>query len=164
MSDLSDLNFDASVEPEITSNFAPVPAGEYEMIATTSERKASKSTPGNSYLAITFEIISGGEHSGRLIFENYAMWCANPDIARGQFAMVCRACGLAKVGSSEELHNIPFIGRLSVKKETYLGEEQLKNRLKSARPKESVVKKASKSPAAASNGAPASAQPVPWNR
>ena len=108
------LNFNASlVEP--ARDYEPIPAGQYEAVATESEMLPTKSGTG-SYLKITFEIVSG-EYKGRKLWARLNL--ANPsktavEIAQKELSAICRAVGVLVPKDSSELHNIPLMVRVAV--------------------------------------------------
>ena len=119
MADLGfgDSGFDA-MAPENQRQNSVVPAGEYPMICTESERKQTNSGDG-SYLKCKFQIVSG-EFQNRVIFKNFNLWLPPSKeqalaIARGEFSEFCRAVGVANPKDSSELHTKRFIGKVKVR-------------------------------------------------
>ena len=106
--------FDArTVEPN-DGDFTPIPEGWYTVRITHTEQKTNKGGTG-SHLAITFEVI-GGEHEGRRVRDLLNLDNPNPNtvnIARGQLSAICRAIGVMTPDSSEDLHGIPLIVRVT---------------------------------------------------
>lgn len=105
-----DLNgFDASQVPE-QQEFSALPAGQYVVIATASEEKATKSGSG-SYLQITFEVLDGPFKArklwARLNLNNQNKTAV--EIAQRELGAICRAVGVIKPTRSEELHNKPLM-------------------------------------------------------
>ncbi len=106
--------FDASQVQE-PQDYSAIPAGQYAVIATASEEKATKSGNG-SYLQITFEVLDGP-------FKSRKLWSRlnlrNPnqtavDIAQRELGAICRAVGVIKPTRSEELHNKPLMVEVDV--------------------------------------------------
>ena len=152
MADLS--GFDANqVEP--TSNFDPIPAGKYVAVITDSEMKANKAGTG-SLLQLTFQVTEG-EYANRLLWPRLNLDHPNAtavQIARADLSAICRAVGVLAPQDSVELHNLPLVIHVRVKKRTDTGE--LVNEIKGYTKKE----KAQPAPAAA----PATDATPPWKR
>lgn len=153
---MADLRgFDAEkVEPNV--GFDPIPAGSYMAIITASEMKATKSNDGN-YLELTFEIVAG-EYKGRNLWDRLNI--DNPNekavkIARGQLSAVCRAVGVMQPKDSIELHNLPLVVGVKLKKRTDTGE--MTNEIKSYGNKGAVV-------APEHQAQQATTQKAPWLR
>lgn len=106
--------FDArTVEPN-DGDFTPIPEGWYVASICHSEQKANKSGTG-SHLALTFEVEAGG-HAGRRVRDQLNLDNPNPttvNIARGQLSAICRAIGVMTPDSSEDLHGIPMMIRVT---------------------------------------------------
>jgi len=121
---MANLNgFDANqVEP---TSFDPLPAGKYLACITESEMKATKKGAGQ-FLNLTFEIIEG-EYKGRKVWARLNLKNPNPQaeqIARGQLSAVCRAVGVMTPRDSVELHNLPLVVTVKVKKREDTGDLQ----------------------------------------
>ena len=135
---MANLNgFDANqVEP--TTSFEPIPAGKYLAAITESEMKPTKSGSG-SYLQLTFTIVEG-EHKNRVLWARLNL--NNPNatavkIARGELSAICRAVGVLQPKDSVELHNIPLLVTVKVKKREDTGE--LTNEIKGYEPKSAAA-------------------------
>lgn len=122
-------NFDANkVEP--TADFDPIPAGQYVAVITDSQMKPTKNGTGE-YLEMTFQVIDG-DYKNRLL---WARLCLNhakditAKIARGHLAAICKAVGVLTPRDSAELHNLPLVVKVTLKKRTDTGE--LTNEIKS---------------------------------
>ena len=120
---MANLNgFDAStVDPNFV--FEPIPPGKYVAVITASEMKANKKGTGQ-YLELTFQIIEG-EHKGRNLWTRLNL--DNPDplavkIARAELSAICRAVGVLAPKDSVELHNLPMVVTVGVKKRDDNGE------------------------------------------
>ena len=152
---MANLNgFNAS-EVEPTSSFEPIPAGKYLAAITESEMKPTKNGSG-SYLQMTFTIIEGE-------FKNRVLWARlnlnNPNatavkIARSELSAICHAVGVLQPRDSVELHNIPLLITVKVKKREDTGE--LTNEIKGYEPKAAA--------AGQPQQAPASDTTPPWKR
>lgn len=67
--DLFNLNL-TEVE-ENDSDYGPMPAGDYEMVAAGWESKNSKTT-GHKMLSVTYEVV-GPKYAGRKVWENFML-------------------------------------------------------------------------------------------
>ena len=109
-------NFNAN-EVEPTSSFEPIPAGKYLAAISDSESKATKSGSGR-YLQLTFTIIEG-EYKNRVLWTRLNL--ENPNatavkIARAELSAICRAVGVMTPRDSAELHNLPLLIGVILKK------------------------------------------------
>ena len=150
---MANLNgFDArEVEPQAA--LEPIPAGKYLAIITNSEMKATKNGDG-SFLELVFQVIEG-EYKGRKLWDRLNLDNTNPtavQIARSQLSALCRATGVMTPRDSVELHNLPLIAVVAVKRRDDNGE--LANEIKGYAKKESAAGQ----PQQATSGA------APWKR
>ena len=109
------------VDPAV--DFEAIPAGKYLAVITDSEMKATKSGNG-SYLELAFEVIEG-EYKGRNLWARLNL--DNPNqlavqIARGELSAICRAVGVLQPKDSLELHNLPILITVKLKKRTDTGD------------------------------------------
>ena len=110
------IDFDVtSYEPQIKSSFEPLPPGDYQAIISDSAIKATKAGTGE-YIELTMQI-TDGQHSGRRIWERLNI--SNPnkvaeEIARSQLNGLRAALGIAKLESTEQLHDTPFVLSLDI--------------------------------------------------
>ena len=145
--------FDANqVDPAVA--YAPVPAGDYVAVMTESEMKPTKSGTGE-YLQCTFQIIEG-QHQGRNVWARLNLKNPNAEatrIARAELSAICHAVGVMTPKDSLELHNLPLVVKVSVKKREDNG--ALTNEIKG------YEKRSAGAPAPA--GAATSGQ-APWQR
>ena len=132
---MADLNgFDAhNVDP--AADFEPIPAGRYLAAISESETKPTKAGTGH-YLQLTFEILDG-EYKGRLLWARLNM--DNPNavavkIAKAELSAICRAVGVMQPRDSVELHNLPLIVNVRLKRRDDTGE--LANEIKGYAPRE----------------------------
>jgi hypothetical protein len=126
---MANLNgFDArTVEP--TADFEPIPAGKYLAAITASEMKATKKGDG-SYLQLEFTVLDGdppgrSEYKGRKVWDRLCINHPNDltqKIARGNLSAICRAVGVMQPGDSVELHNLPLVITVKLKKREDTGE------------------------------------------
>lgn len=120
MADMQGFNAN-EVEPAVA--FEAIPAGKYMAAITESEMKATKDGSG-SYLQLTFTILEG-EYKGRSLWARLNL--DNPNqtavkIARGELSAICRAVGVMTPQDSCDLHNIPLLITVKVKKRDDNGE------------------------------------------
>ncbi|KAA1258310.1 hypothetical protein LF1_08260 [Rubripirellula obstinata] len=146
--------FDANqVEP--ANDMEPIPDGKYVAVITDSEMKPTKSGTG-SYLQLTFSIIEG-PHSNRLLWVRLNLDNPNAtavEIARRELSAICRAVGVLVPSDSTDLHNLPCVIGVKLKRRNDTGE--LQNEVKGYFKKDAVAE-----PKPASEVADNSA---PWKR
>jgi hypothetical protein len=150
---MADLNgFDArTVEPN--AEFEPLPAGKYLAAITESELKPTKNGSGK-YLQLTFTVIEG-EYKNRILWARLNLDNTNQTavkIARSELSAVCRAVGVMAPKDSLELHDLPLVITVKLKKRQDTGE--LTNEIKGYARKESAQSPAPQ----AANSTP------PWRR
>jgi hypothetical protein len=156
MADLNGFNA-ADVEPD--AGYSPVPPNKYLTIITDSQMKPTKSGNGQ-YLELEFEIIEG-DYKGRHLWARLNL--DNPNatavkIARGQLSALCRSISVLTPRDSCELHNLPLLITVAVKrnKET----DTLTNEIRAFEPRNAS---SAKSPP--TNGSrPAAGVTPPWKR
>jgi len=144
---MANLNgFDArTVEP--TADFEPIPAGKYIAAITESEMKPTKSGSG-SYLQLSFTILEG-EHKNRVLWARLNL--NNPNatavkIARSELSAICHAVGVLSPQDSVELHNLPLLITVKLKKRDDTGE--LTNEIKGYAKKEAATGQPQQAPVA----------------
>lgn len=152
---MANLNgFNASqVEP--SRDFEPIPADRYLAVITESEMRPTKSG-GGRYLQLTFEILDG-PYKGRRVWSRLNLHNPNPvteQIARQELSAVCRAVGVMQPGDSVELHNVPLVITVRLRKRDDTGE--MTNEVRGYARREAAP--GSAQPAQADNPAP------PWRR
>jgi hypothetical protein len=109
---MADLGgFDASkIEPQ--GDYTPLPAGEYRVVITKSEKKPTKKGNG-SFLELELQVVDG-QHKGRTVRDRLNIWNPNQqaaEIASRQLSAICHATGVMQPRASEQLHGIPiFVG------------------------------------------------------
>lgn len=110
-----------NVEP--INNTEPLPAGKYVAVITESEMKPTKNG-GGSYLQLTFTIIEGE-------YKNHVLWARlnlnNPNvtavkIARAELSAICHAVGVMQPRDSIELHNLPLVINVKLRRREDTGE------------------------------------------
>ncbi|MBI1900548.1 MAG: DUF669 domain-containing protein [Planctomycetia bacterium] len=149
---MADLQgFDANqVEP--AGDFEPIPAGKYLAVITESEMKDNNAGNG-SYLQLTFQV-QDGPYKNRLLWTRLNLDHPNAiavEIARAELSAICRAVGVLAPKDSVELHNLPLVIRVRLKKRKDTGE--LTNEVKGYSKKEAPALAA-----AGANNTP------PWKR
>jgi len=147
---MADLcGFDANtVEPN--AEFEPIPAGKYPTVITASEVKPTKSNSG-AYLQLTFEIIDG-QFKGRHVWARLNLHNANETavkIARAELSAVCRAVGVMAPKDSVELHNLPLVITVGLKRRN--DTQELQNVIKGYAKRETTF---AQPPQAATSAAP----------
>jgi len=154
---MANLNGFNATEVEPTTSFEPLPAGKYLAAITESEMKPTKSGSG-SYLQLTFTILEG-EYKNRVLWARLNL--NNPNatavkIARSELSAICHAVGVMQPRDSVDLHNLPLVITVKLKKRDDTGE--LTNEIKGYARKD----------AAAANGqqpqAPVADNTPPWKR
>ena len=134
---MPNLNGFNANEVEPTTSFEPLPAGKYLAAITESEMKPTKSGAG-SYLQLTFTILEG-EYKNRILWDRLNL--NNPNatavkIARSELSAICHAIGVMQPRDSVELHNLPLVITVKVKKREDTGE--LTNEIKGYASKDAV--------------------------
>ncbi|MEZ4651965.1 MAG: DUF669 domain-containing protein [Candidatus Eisenbacteria bacterium] len=148
MADLAGFNAN-EVEP--ASEWEPVPAGQYVAVITASEMKATKAGTGR-YLELTLQIVDGA-YQGRLLWSRINLENPNAtavEMGRAELSAVCRAVGVMTPRDSAELHDIPMLVTVKVKKRDDTGD--FTNEIRGYAPKASAV------PATPTSGG------APWKR
>lgn len=152
MANLND--FDANnVDPNV--GFDPLPAGKYLAAITASEMKATKDNSG-SYLQLEFTILEG-KYQDRKVWDRLCLNHSNATavkIARGNLSAICRAVGVMQPRDSVELHNLPLMINVTLKKRSDNGE--LTNEVKGYQARQNAAPAAA--PAAVDDTTP------PWQR
>ncbi len=157
---MANLNgFDATqVEPN--ASFDPVPAGKYLAAITESEMKPTKNGKGQ-YLQLTFTLLEG-DFKGRVLWARLNLHNENATavkIARAELSAVCHAVGVMQPRDSVELHNIPLLITVKLKKREDLPGGELTNEIKGFEPKS-----AAPSAGAKPQQAPVASATPPWKR
>ena len=152
---MATMNFDANdVEPR--KAFDPIPAGKYVCVITESEEKETKKGDG-SYLQLTVQVIEG-EYENRKLWDRLNLNNPNDQavaIARSTLSAICRATGVMMLTDSAQLHDIPFVAKISQVKNKESGE--MTNEIKGYEPKSGAT------PATKPAQPPAASTP-PWKK
>ena len=151
---MANLNGFNATEVEPTTSFEPLPAGKYLAAITESEMKPTKSGAG-SYLQMTLTILEG-EYKNRVLWARLNL--NNPNatavkIARSELSAICHAVGVMQPRDSVDLHNLPLVITVKVKKREDTGE--LTNEIKGYERKE---------PTGQTQQAPVTDNTPPWKR
>jgi hypothetical protein len=151
---MANLNgFDATtVEP--VNDFDPIPAGKYLAVITASQFKENKNKTGQ-YLELTFQILEG-DYKNRLLWARLCLSHPNQTtakFARGYLAAICQAVGVLTPQDSAELHNLPLVINVAVKKRNDNG--QLCNEIRGFSKRE---------PTGAAAAASGKSSIAPWRR
>ena len=110
------LNFNAN-EVEPNTPFEVIPAGKYNAVIVESEMKATRAGTGR-YLKLVFEI-TDGEYAGRKLFASINLENPNQDavrIGRAELSAVCHAVNVLDLQDTVQLHNLPMVITVRVKK------------------------------------------------
>lgn len=102
---------------------SPLPAGEYRCGIVKSEWKDTANGKGK-YLEFTFQILEG-DQQGRMVWSRLNLQNQNGQavqIARSELSAICRAVGKMQVRDTAEMHDIPLMVSVSVKKREDNGE------------------------------------------
>jgi len=111
------LEFNADDVEVVDEDFSPLPSGEYPVIVEESEFRDTKAGDGH-YLFLQLSIIDG-HGKNRKLFDRLNLDNPNPqavEISKKQLASLCRAAGKQKITDSSELHDIPVIARVEIRK------------------------------------------------
>ena len=148
--------FDAT-NIDTSSQFDAIPAGDYEAMVTGSAMKSTRDGTGQ-YLELTVEIQSG-QFQGRRLWDRLNLQNRNPkavEIAQKQLAQLCHAINVLQVQSPEQLHNRPFIVKVTAKNDPERG---MTNEIKGYKAKGAAQQAA---PFQAPRAAAPAAAPLPW--
>jgi len=152
---MATLNFDATtVQP---SSYEPLPNGDYNVIAIDSEWQQTKSGNGR-FVKMVFQVIDG-QYSGRQLFFRFNLENQNQDaarIAREQLSAMCHAVNVLKPNDTCELHNLPLVVHVTIRKNEQTGE--FTNEIKGFKPKGSAVAAAAAPASSATDNVP------PWKK
>lgn len=113
---MAQFQFKASEAPASTMpTRGPLPAGQYEVIISNSDIKATKAGDGE-YIELEMQV-TDGEHSGRRLWERLNI--SNPnkkaeDIAKAALGELCVACGIDDMTDTEQLHDIPLLAVVEI--------------------------------------------------
>jgi hypothetical protein len=130
--DLSELGLDGfNAEEYESADYTALPAGVYPVIVTEAKWCQTKDQSGK-YLKLTLEVIDG-DHKNRKLWANINLVNKSAqavDIAKRQFADICKAVGVLRPKNLGEIQNKPFAARVTVR--DYNGDKH--NEVKSFKP------------------------------
>ena len=154
---MANLNGFNANDVEPNTAFEPIPAGKYLAAITASETKRNKANNG-SYLELTLSILEG-DFKGRVLWTRLNL--DNPNatavkIARGDLSAICRAVNVMQPKDSTDLHNLPLVVKVKLKKRA--DNDELTNEIKGFEPKQSPET------SNATSQKPVSDCPAPWKR
>ena len=155
---MADLNSYYSPDDEPNVGFDPLPIGKYLCVITNSVMKPTRNGAGE-YLELELEVIEGPFKS-RKIWDRLTLKHTNEmtvKIARGAFRQIRDATGVASPLNSIELHNLPMVVVVGLKKRNDTGE--LTNVVKGYERTGDAGVLASTAPSPSLNGSAA-----PWKR
>jgi hypothetical protein len=112
---MAELNFDANVVEPVGS-FDVLPVGDYLVIISASEKKATKDNDGE-YVQFTYDVIEG-EYKGRKVFDRLNLINKNPTaqkIAQGSLSAICHVTGVMHPKMTEELHGKPLMIKVGIR-------------------------------------------------
>ena len=132
------LNFDSTqiASNEMPSDFGAIPEGKYLVHIAETEEKISNA--GNKYLNLKLQVLDG-EYKNRYLWDIVNLWHPKDnvrDIASQTMASICRATGVLKPSTSEELHYKPLTASISLETDSDYGDQ---NRVKKYLPNGSAV-------------------------
>lgn len=148
--------FNANEMPESTGDFAPLPAGEYQVKVADATIQTTKAGTGQ-YIKLRLDVI-GPTHAGRVLFSNLNIRNPNPkaeEIGRQQLGAVMRAIGLPSLQDTDQLVGGHMLVKVTVKDDEQYGSS---NEVKAYK-----AMAGSPAPAAKPAAAPAASAP-PWAR
>ncbi|KKN71063.1 hypothetical protein LCGC14_0424800 [marine sediment metagenome] len=153
--------FDADKHKPMAS-FDAIPKADYLCMATESEMVATKNGEG-SFLKFTWQIMDGA-HKGHLLWSRLNLDNKSTkavEIAQRELGDICKACKVLRPKDSSELHGVPVILKVGVKKREDNGE--LTNVIKGYGPAQAGQQAAQPEQASTSApAAPATADQPPW--
>jgi len=144
---MANLNGFNANEVEPTTTLDPLPAGRYLAAITASEMKPTKAGDG-TYLQLEFTVVEG-DCKGRKVWDRLCLNHPNAQtvkIARGNLSAICRAVGVLQPKDSVELHNVPLVITVKLKKRQDTGE--LTNEVRGYTKKEAASGQAHQAPVA----------------
>jgi hypothetical protein len=129
-------NFNANnVAP--ATDFEPIPAGKYLAVIVESEMKPTKSGDGH-YLELKFQLLEG-PFKNRMLWSRLNLDNPNPQavqIAQAELSSICRAVGVLTPGDSVQLHGLPLVIGVRLKRRS--DTDELTNEIRSYAKKETA--------------------------
>ena len=114
---MTELNFDANTVEPATGRFELLPVDDYLAVISESAMAPNKKTKGE-HLSMTFTVVDG-DYKDRKVFTNLNLINENSDtveIAKRDLSAICRATGVLHPKDSAELHNIPVVISVGIRK------------------------------------------------
>ena len=111
------LEFNADEVEVVDDDFSPLPPGDYPVIVEDSEFRDTKAGDGK-YLFLQLMVIDG-QGKNRKLFDRLNLDNPNAqavEISKKQLASLCRAMGKQKISDSAELHDVPVVARVEIRK------------------------------------------------
>lgn len=125
------MAFDAnSVQP--STAYEPLPQGDYEVMIVDSNMESNKANTGQ-FLKLQLQVIAG-PRTNAVLFVRLNLINPNPkavEIAQRDLSAICHAIGVLQVTDSVQLHNRPFVVKVTVKDDPQYG---LSNEVKGYKP------------------------------
>lgn len=113
-----ELNYNAEGQEGMVERSA-LPEGEYVAAIAKNERRETRSSNGNAYLSLEFEVMEGPA-KGRRFWTNLNLWNSNAqaaEIAQRELTSICHAVGKLRVGDADELNGIPMLIKVGIDKD-----------------------------------------------
>lgn len=91
-------------------NYGPLPAGDYPVVITESDVKATKAGTGQ-YIELVMQV-TDGEYSGRRLWERLNVNNPNKtaeDIAKAALGQLLLAVDVVNMEDTRQLHDVPFV-------------------------------------------------------
>jgi hypothetical protein len=132
---MSFLNLNLTNVAPSTGTGEPVPSGWCDLRVVESSVDATKDNTGRR-LNITIEVLmhpAGQQYVGRKIFHGFNIQNSSPkavEIAMGELSALAHSVGVLDIQDTQQLHGIPFKGRVIVKLDD-TGKYEPKNEIKS---------------------------------
>lgn len=103
-----------SVEP--IGEMGALMPGWYQLIISKTEKKGTKSKDGE-YIAVEYTVVGNEKFKNRKVFENLNLNNKNQaavEIAQRTLSALCHATGQFEISDTQQLHNIPFWGKIAI--------------------------------------------------
>lgn len=155
---MAQFNFNVNDAPAAAAprNYGPLPEGDYPVIITTSDVKATKAGTGQ-YIELEMQV-TDGEHSGRRLWERLNVNNPNKtaeEIAKAALGQLLLAVDVVNMEDTKELHDIPFVISVEIDRK-----DTTRNKIVAY----SRIISAPKAPPAPPAARPAAAGARPWQK
>lgn len=117
MAELPGSEKDYAGEPK-PSEFEAMPAGKYLVMVSSSEMKGTKAGDGE-YLLLVLDVLEPDEFKGRKVFDRINLVNKSAEavsIGQNHLKKLRIACGVDRLNDSNQLHGIPVVARLKIRK------------------------------------------------